>query len=70
MLVLSQVVESGAKNIEIAVQRHGRPLEILTDAFVDVLVKSIEAEKEAAGEKKKESSREEARPLHVMLESD
>ena len=43
-----QVVESGGKNIELAVLRHNQPLEFLSDDVLDGLVKAIEAEKEAA----------------------
>jgi hypothetical protein len=65
------VVESGAKNIEVAVQRFGQPLAMLPDSQVDVLVTAIEAEKEASGEKKKENTRDDSgRPTHVMLEQD
>ena len=42
------MVESGGKNIELAVLRHNQPLEFLSDDVLDGLVKTIEAEKEAA----------------------
>lgn len=44
---LLEVVESGSKNIEIAVLRKNQPLKILEDAEVEALVKVIEAEKAA-----------------------
>eukprot|EP00163_Fabomonas_tropica_P015218 TRINITY_DN2779_c0_g1_i10.p1 TRINITY_DN2779_c0_g1~~TRINITY_DN2779_c0_g1_i10.p1 ORF type:complete len:242 (+),score=79.42 TRINITY_DN2779_c0_g1_i10:284-1009(+) len=49
---LMEVVESGSKNIEVAVVKKGEPLKILADADVDQLVKDIEAEKEAEKDKK------------------
>jgi 20S proteasome subunit alpha 4 len=42
---LLEVVESGAKNLEIAVMRANRELEVLPDEQVEALVKVIEAEK-------------------------
>lgn len=43
---LLEVVESGGKNIEVAVMRAGRPLEFLSDDVLEQMVKDIEAEKE------------------------
>jgi 20S proteasome subunit alpha 4 len=45
---LLEVVESGGKNIEVAVLRANRPMEYLSEEVLEELVKSIEAEKEAA----------------------
>ena len=45
---LLEVVESGGKNIEVAVLRHNRPLEFLSDDVLEEMVKAIESEKEAA----------------------
>ncbi len=53
-----QVVESGGKNIEVAVLRHQQPLEFLSDDFLEGMVKTIEAEKEAA--KAEEKARRQA----------
>ena len=54
-----EVVESGSKNIEIAVLRRGVPLEYMTDEAVEALVGVIEAEK-AAEEAEKKSKKGEA----------
>lgn len=45
--VLLEVVESGAKSIEIGVMRKGVPMTMVTDDVIEGLVKTIEAEKEA-----------------------
>jgi 20S proteasome subunit alpha 4 len=50
---LLEVVESGSKNIEIAVMRKGEALRILEDSEVDVITAVIEAEKTAADAAKK-----------------
>lgn len=50
---LLEVVESGSKNIEIAVLRRGANLEYLSDEAVDALVGVIEAEKAAEEAEKK-----------------
>eukprot|EP01119_Soliformovum_irregulare_P007112 TRINITY_DN19515_c0_g1_i1.p1 TRINITY_DN19515_c0_g1~~TRINITY_DN19515_c0_g1_i1.p1 ORF type:complete len:246 (+),score=67.02 TRINITY_DN19515_c0_g1_i1:113-850(+) len=47
---LMEVVESGSKNIEIAVLKKGEDLKILEEDEVDVIVKEIEAEIKAAKE--------------------
>lgn len=47
-MALLEVVESGAKNIEIAVLRPDQELEYLTDEAIEALVKVIEEEKAAA----------------------
>jgi len=44
---LLEVVESGSKNLEIAVLKKGEDLRFLSDAEVDVIVKQIETEKAA-----------------------
>eukprot|EP00658_Telonema_sp_P-2_P056542 TRINITY_DN449_c0_g1_i1.p1 TRINITY_DN449_c0_g1~~TRINITY_DN449_c0_g1_i1.p1 ORF type:complete len:295 (+),score=98.35 TRINITY_DN449_c0_g1_i1:87-971(+) len=49
---LMEVVESGSKNIEVAVMRHGQPLEVLPEEQVEAVCQQIEAdkaEKEAGG---------------------
>jgi len=48
-----EVVESGGKNIEIAVVRRGEELTILDDKEVDVFVKEVEEEQEKEKKKKK-----------------
>lgn len=50
---LLEVVESGSKNIEIAVMRKDSGLTIMTDEAVDALVATIEAQKAEADAKKK-----------------
>eukprot|EP00899_Mesostigma_viride_P008744 jgi/Mesvir1/17871/Mv12948-RA.1 len=45
---LMEVVESGGKNIEVAVMRPGEGLTILGEAEVDAIVSAMEAEKAAA----------------------
>eukprot|EP00455_Lapot_gusevi_P036031 TRINITY_DN39_c0_g1_i2.p1 TRINITY_DN39_c0_g1~~TRINITY_DN39_c0_g1_i2.p1 ORF type:complete len:247 (-),score=45.58 TRINITY_DN39_c0_g1_i2:105-845(-) len=43
---LLEVVESGGKNIEVAVLRPNQPLQYLSDESIETLVREIEAEKE------------------------
>ncbi|TQB76592.1 Proteasome subunit alpha type-4 [Monascus purpureus] len=50
---LLEVVQTGAKNIEIAVMAPGKLIEILPDEQVEAYVKSIEAEKQEEAAKKK-----------------
>ena len=50
---LLEVVEAGSKNIEVAVLRRGKELEMLGDDEVDTIVKALEAEKVAAEKAKK-----------------
>lgn len=50
---LLEVVESGSKNIEIAVLRRGKHLEYLSEADIDALVTTIEQEKAAEEAEKK-----------------
>eukprot|EP01118_Nematostelium_gracile_P009438 TRINITY_DN3184_c0_g1_i1.p1 TRINITY_DN3184_c0_g1~~TRINITY_DN3184_c0_g1_i1.p1 ORF type:complete len:246 (+),score=84.07 TRINITY_DN3184_c0_g1_i1:95-832(+) len=50
---LMEVVESGSKNMEVAVLRRGQDLEIMSDDKVDVFVKELEAEAQAEAEKNK-----------------
>lgn len=50
---LLEVVESGSKNIEVAVMRRGTGLTILTDEEVDAVSAEIEADKSKAEEAKK-----------------
>ena len=47
MRALLEVVESGAKSIEIAVLRTKQPLAMVAEDKVEALVKAIDAEKEA-----------------------
>lgn len=53
LAVLLQVVESGGKNIEIAVMTKNEGLRFLDEAEVEVIVAGIEAEKAAAEAAKK-----------------
>lgn len=50
---LLEVVQSGQKNLEIAVMRHGEPLVMLDAETIDEYVTEIEKEKEEEAEKKK-----------------
>lgn len=50
---LLEVVQSGGKNIELAIMRNGETLKILQPEEVDKFVEIIEKEKEAEAEKKK-----------------
>jgi 20S proteasome subunit alpha 4 len=47
---LMEVVESGSKNIEVAVMRFGKPLEVLPEEQIESVCKVIEEEKAAAAE--------------------
>lgn len=51
---LLEVVQSGQKNLEIAVMRRGQPLVMLDCATIDEYVTLIEKEKEEEAEKKKQ----------------
>jgi 20S proteasome subunit alpha 4 len=50
---LLEVVQSGSKNMEVAVMEKGQPLRILDTAELDLLIQEIEQEKEEEAEKKK-----------------
>jgi len=54
--VLLEVVESGAKSIEIGVLRKGVPMTMVTDEVIENLVKTIEAEKAAEAAKNEGTS--------------
>ena len=45
---LLEVVESGSKNLEVAVVRRGGELQFFEESVIDALVLQIEADKEAA----------------------
>jgi len=47
---LMEVVESGSKNIQVAVMRFNEKMEILPEDQVEAVCKTVEAEKEAAAE--------------------
>lgn len=49
---LLEVVESGGKNLEIAVIRRNQEMQILSDEEIEVIVKQIEAEKQETSSKK------------------
>lgn len=49
---LLEVVQSGAKNVEIAVARRNKPLEMLSAAEIDLVMAEIEKENELEAEKK------------------
>uniref|UniRef100_A0A8B9HK19 Proteasome subunit alpha type-7 n=1 Tax=Astyanax mexicanus TaxID=7994 RepID=A0A8B9HK19_ASTMX len=51
---LLEVVQSGGKNIELAVIRRNQPLKILESKEIETLVAEIEKEKEEEAEKKKQ----------------
>lgn len=50
---LLEVVQTGAKNIEIAIMAPGRSIEMLPAQDIESYVKSIEAEKQEEAAKKK-----------------
>jgi len=50
---LLEVVQTGAKNIEIAIMAPGKPMELLPSDQIEAYVKSIEAEKQEEAAKKK-----------------
>lgn len=50
---LLEVVQTGAKNIEVAVMAPGKGIEILPDEQVEAYVKGIETEKQEEAAKKK-----------------
>lgn len=50
---LLEVVQTGAKNIEIAIMAPGKPMEMLPPEQIENYVKTIEAEKQQEQEKKK-----------------
>lgn len=51
---LLEVVQTGSKNVEIAVMRNGRELETLSNDEIDRVMAEIEKENEAEAEKKKQ----------------
>jgi 20S proteasome subunit alpha 4 len=53
---LLEVVQTGAKNIEIAIMAPGRPVEMLPAEQIEAYVKTIEAEKQEEAAKKKPGS--------------
>ncbi len=50
---LLEVVQTGAKNIEIAIMAPGKPVEMLPADQIETFVKTIEAEKQEEAAKKK-----------------
>lgn len=50
---LLEVVQTGAKNIEIAIMAPGKPVEMLSADQIESYVKTIEAEKQEEAAKKK-----------------
>jgi len=50
---LLEVVQSGGKNLEIAIMRYDQPMQMMEVAEIDRYVQEVEAEKEAEAEKKK-----------------
>lgn len=50
---LLEVVQTGAKNIEIAIMAPGKPMEMLPSEQIETYVKTIEAEKQEEQAKKK-----------------
>jgi len=55
---LLEVVESGSKNLEVAILKRGQPLQILEDEVLDKYVNSIEAEKKAEEDSNKPQSQQ------------
>jgi len=66
---LLEVVESGSKNIEIAVIRRDTGIEVLPNEKVVEIVKIIEEEKEKSGKgkKKKDKGKPAAEDPHALL---
>lgn len=54
---LLEVVQTGAKNIEIAIMAPGKPVEMLPADDIETYVKTIEAEKQEEAAKKKTGGR-------------
>jgi 20S proteasome subunit alpha 4 len=54
---LLEVVQTGAKNIEIAIMAPGKPIEMLPAEQIETYVKTIEAEKQEEQAKKKPGAR-------------
>jgi 20S proteasome subunit alpha 4 len=52
---LLEVVQTGAKNIEVAIMAPGKRVEMLPDDQIEAYVKSIETEKQEEAAKKKTS---------------
>lgn len=50
---LLEVVQTGAKNIEVAIMSPGQKIELLPDDQIEACVKSIETEKQEEAAKKK-----------------
>lgn len=50
---LLEVVQTGAKNIEVAIMSPGQNIELLPDDQIEACVKSIETEKQEEAAKKK-----------------
>lgn len=50
---LLEVVQTGAKNIEVAIMSPGQKIELLPDDQIEACVKSIETEKQEEATKKK-----------------
>lgn len=54
---LLEVVQTGAKNIEIAIMAPGKPMELLPSDEIETYVKSIEVEKQEEAAAKKKTGR-------------
>lgn len=53
---LLEVVDSGSKNMELAVSRYGEPVRMLTEAELEAIIADIEREQEEAKKEKESSS--------------
>ncbi|XP_076057136.1 proteasome alpha4 subunit [Oratosquilla oratoria] len=51
---LLEVVQSGAKNVEVAIMKHNQPMKMLDVESLEKIVEEIEKEKEEEAEKKKQ----------------
>ena len=51
---LLEVVQSGSKNLELAIMRRGQPLKMLEANEIEKYVAAVEKEKEEEAEKKKQ----------------
>lgn len=54
---LLEVVESGAKSIELAVMKHRTPMQLVPESELETVVAAIEAEKAAEREERGEEAR-------------
>ena len=56
---LMEVVDSGSKNIEIAIMRRGKPVDMMTEEALQAIITDIEREQEEA----KKAAQDSATPM-------